>query len=154
MLFGESVAGDVELGLTVGYARAVMYDMNRFAIEAKLEAVREGDVNKWLLDLTPEVAPYLAALRAYYESPLLACRDSAARMGREVWGVKYPRWPPHIIELLRADPEAFLRRVEEHSGARPIDRAVLTHKVNDSSGYIAPAELTPEELAIVEQSEK
>jgi Sulfotransferase family len=217
MLFGETVGSDVEIGLNFGYARATMYEMNRAVIETKLEAVYAGDVNKWLLDLAPETQPYIAALRAYYEQPLLACRDSAARRGRNVWGLKYPRWPAPVIDLLRAalprarwiyihrnlldcvksakargelrrpgdvaayaqewsanrahvlslpaservlvldyddllrDAEAFLRRVEQHSGAAPIDRGVLAHKVNDSSGYLAPAELTDEERAVVER---
>jgi hypothetical protein len=212
LLFGESVAADVETGLSMSYARALMYDASRGDVRAKLDAVLAGDVNRWLFDLTPGIDDYLPALRGQYESPLLGARNSAAQHGRTVWGVKYPRWPGPVIELLRSviprgrwiyihrdlldclrsakgrgefvrpgdvaayaqewsanlsfalslppderflildyadlarDPEAFLRRIEEHSGARPIDRDVLRHRVNDYEGYLPPVELTDTEV--------
>jgi hypothetical protein len=193
----------------------VMYDMNGGEVQEKLEAVLSGEVNRWLLDLSPEIGRYLQSLRMQYEAPLIGARDAAARHGRNVWGVKYPRWPGQIIDLLRAmiprakwiyihrdivdcarsakgrgeilrtanaesyaqewvanlthvlslppsdrllivgydelarDPEAFLSRIEEFSGARPMDRDVLRHRVNDSEGYLPPVELTEAELAIV-----
>ena len=212
LLFGESVAADMENGLSISYARALMYDMGRGEVREKLDAVLSGDVNRWLFDLTPGIDEYLPALRGQYESPLIGARNSAAKHGRTVWGVKYPRWPGSAIELLRSviprsrwiyihrdlleclrsakgrgeflrpndvaayaqewnanmsfamslppderflildyadlarDPEAFLRRIEEHSGARPIDRNVLRHRVNDSEGYLPPVELTDAEV--------
>jgi hypothetical protein len=189
-----------------------MYDMGRGEVREKLDAVLSGDVNRWLFDLTPGIDEYLPALRGQYESPLIGARNSAAKHGRTVWGVKYPRWPGSTIDLLRSviprsrwiyihrdlleclrsakgrgeflrpndvaayaqewnanmsfamslppderflivdyadlarDPEAFLRRIEEHSGARPIDRNVLRHRVNDSEGYLPPVELTDAEV--------
>jgi hypothetical protein len=212
LLFGESVATDMENGLFISYPRALMYDTSRGEVRDKLDAVLSGDVNRWLLDLTPGIDEYLPALRRQYESPLIGARDSAARHGRAIWGVKYPRWPASRIDLLRSviprgrwiyihrdvieclrsakgrgelvrpgdvaayaqewtmnltfalsqprderflivdyadlarDPEAFLRRIEQHSGARPIDRDVLRHRVNDSEGYLPPVELTDAEL--------
>jgi len=213
LLFGESVAGDIETAMSLSYARALMYDMSRDAVRAKLESVLAGGVNRWLFDLTPDIDEYLRALRGQYESPLIGARDSAAKHGRAVWGVKYPRWQAATIDLLRAmiprsrwiyihrdilaclrsakgrgdllrpgdevlfaqewaanldfaltlprderllfldyddlarDPEAFLRAVEELSGAKPIDRSVLAHRVNDSEGYLPPVELTEHEVA-------
>jgi len=192
--------------------------MNRGEVDQKIEAVFAGDVNRWLIDLTPPIGEYLAALRGLYEAPLIGARDSAARRGRDVWGVKYPRWPAPMIQLLRAliprgrwiyihrdiepclrsakargevqtagdaasyaqewsmnlgqmlamppderflivdyadlarDREAFLRRIEEHSGAGPIDRSVLSHRVNDSEGYLQPVELTEQEAAIARRA--
>lgn len=218
LLFGETVAGDLEVAINFTFARAVMYDMNRGDVDAKIAAVYSGDVNRWLLDLTPPIAEYLGALRREYESPLIGARDSAARRGRDVWGVKYPRWQATMIELLRAlfprgrwiyihrdigdclrsakargevprmsdvaayaqewsmnltavtalprddrflivdyaglarDPEAFLQRIEEFSGARPINRNVLATRVNDSEGYLQPVELTDAELEIALQA--
>jgi len=214
LLFGESVAGDLEMAINVTFTRAVMYDMNRGEVQEKIDAVYAGDVNRWLLDLTPPIGEYLGALRREYESPLIGARDSAARRGRDVWGVKYPRWPATMINLLRTlfprsrwiyihrdiadclrsakargevpmagdvvayarewsanltsvlsqprderflvvdyadlarDAEAFLRRIEQFSGARPIDRSVLARRVNDSDGYLQPVELTDAELEI------
>ena len=213
LLFGESVAGDIDTAMILCYARALMYDASRIAVEVKLDAVLSGDVNRWLLDLTPDIAEYLRALRGQYESPLIGARNSAAKHGRTIWGVKYPRWPAATIELLRSmiprsrwiyihrdvlaclrsakgrgdlirpgdevlfaqewtanlnfaltlprderllfldyddlarDPEAFLRAIEEFSGAKPIDRNVLAHRVNDSEGYLPPVELTEQEIA-------
>jgi Sulfotransferase family len=220
LLFGETVAGDLETAVNVTFTRARVHDMNRDDVQKKIEAVFAGDVNRWLLDLTPPIGEYLAALRGLYEAPLIGARDSAARRGREVWGVKYPRWPATMIALLRAliprgrwiyihrdleeclrsakargevqlagdvaayahewsmnlaqvlamprderfliidyadlarDREAFLRRIEEHSGAGPIDRSVLSHRVNDSEGYLQPVELTAQELAIAGEARK
>jgi hypothetical protein len=212
LLFGETVAGDLETALSFTYARAMMYDVTRNMVRGKLDDVLSGNVNTWLLDLTPDIEIYLRSLRAAYEAPLIAARDSAIEHGREVWGVKYPRWPGPTIELLRAmipqgrwiyihrdlpdclrsakgrgeifrpqdfalfaqewaanldhvlslppsdrflvlqyedlqrDPEAFVARIEEFSGARPIDRDVLRHRVNDSEGYLPPVELTEPEV--------
>ncbi|HJW95803.1 MAG TPA: sulfotransferase [Thermoanaerobaculia bacterium] len=213
LLFGESVAGDIETALMMSYARALMYDASRIPVRMKLESVLSGDVNRWLYDLTPDIDAYLHALRGQYESPLIGARDSAIRHGRAVWGVKYPRWSAATIDLLRSmipgsrwiyihrdvlaclrsakgrgdllrpgdevlfaqewtanlefaltlprderlllldydelarDREAFLRSIEEFSGARPIDRSVLEHRVNDSEGYLPPVELTEQEIA-------
>lgn len=218
LLFGESIASDLEMAINVTIGRAMVYDMNRADVNEKIEAVYAGDVNRWLLDLTPPIDEYLGALRREYESPLVGARDSASRRGRDVWGVKYPRWPATMIELLRTliprgrwiyihrdiadclrsakargevprsgdvaayaqewsanltsvlalprderfviidyadlarDPEAFLRRIEEHSGARPINRNVLASRVNDSEGYLQPVELTAAEMEIAERA--
>jgi len=212
LLFGETVAGDLETAINFTFMKARMYDMNRAEVQQKIDAVVAGDVNRWLLDLTPPIGEYLGALRGEYEAPLIGARDSAARRGRNVWGVKYPRWPATMIELLRTliprgrwiyihrditdclrsakargevprasdvaayahewstnlsyamslprderflivdyadlarDPEAFVRRIEEQGGAGPIDRTVLSHRVNDSEGYLQPVELPAQEM--------
>jgi len=214
LLFGETVASDLETALSFSSARAFMYAAHRDELRGKLDGVLAGDVNRWLLDLTPHPEDYLKALRGEYEAPLIGARDSAAKHGRAVWGVKYPRWPAGMINLLRMmiprskwiyihrdivdclrsakargelpypgdaaayaqewatnltfamslprderflviayeelaqDSETFLRKIEVISGARPIDRAVLAHRVNDSEGYLPPVELTEAEMEI------
>lgn len=216
ILFGETVAADLQTALGVTLGRAQLYSMHREFFVTKLAALRNGGVNEWLIDLTPDLAEYLVAMRASYEALLLACRDSAARDGRTVYGVKYPGIIPPLVNALRlllpqskwifihreldsclrsakargdlqhqsqlqqycqewnanmeyllslppdertlvlrydelrADANAFIDRVEAFTGAKPIDRSVLQHRVNDPSGYLQPVELTNEERSVAE----
>lgn len=100
LVYGEEVGKDLDLQLQVLAARESVYTRSRQALTERLAHVLAGDRDEWLVDLMPDLDRYLAALRQGALAGLASCREHAHSVGRPVWGIKYPGWPPHLLELL------------------------------------------------------
>jgi Sulfotransferase family len=101
LIYGEECGKDLELLLQLYASKVAVYSHSRRRVAASLKRVLDGDVNDWITDLMPDLDGYLQALGRSFLSGLAYCRDYAAEVGRPVWGIKYPGWPPHFINLLR-----------------------------------------------------
>jgi hypothetical protein len=101
LIYGEECGKDLELLLQIYASRVAAYSHSRRRFSTSLQRVLDGQVNDWILDLMPDVDGYLTALGRACLSGLAYCRDYAAEVGRPVWGIKYPGWPPHFINLVR-----------------------------------------------------
>ena len=102
VIFGETVAGDFETLLQMHRLRTAVYSMHRAHFDQRIAALRRGEVNEWMLDLTPDSALYLAALAAACAAPLDACRVAAERDGLPLFGVKFPGWTPQVVSMIAA----------------------------------------------------
>jgi hypothetical protein len=107
LIYGEECGKDLELLLQIYASKMAAYQHSRQRSSTTLGSVLDGEVNRWIADLMPDMDGYMKALGRAYLSGLTYCRDYAAGVGRTVWGIKYPGWPPHLISLIRqAIPES------------------------------------------------
>jgi hypothetical protein len=102
LIYGELVAQDLEFFLNLHAIKTQEYSYYRSFFEGGLKQILAGDANNWIPDLMPDVDEYLAAFGQAAFSGIRYCRDYAQRLGRPVWGVKYPGWKPAFIRLLRS----------------------------------------------------
>lgn len=100
LVYGEEVGKDLALQLQILASRRMVYAHSRELFADRLERVVRGDGDGWMLDLLPDLDGYLDALREGALAGLAYCRDHALRSGRELWGFKYPGWPPALMRLL------------------------------------------------------
>jgi Sulfotransferase family len=101
LVYGEECGKDLELMLQIYRSKAVSYLYSRERLSAILQSVLDGEVNQWTADLLPDVDGYVGAFGRASLAGLAYCRDYAAALGRPVWGIKYPGWPPNMISLIR-----------------------------------------------------
>ncbi|MGB8648894.1 MAG: sulfotransferase [Anaerolineae bacterium] len=101
LIYGELAAQDLEFFLNLYMVRVQEYSYNRRVHTRNLEQALTGNVNDWIPDLMPDIDEYLAALGRAAFAGVAYCRDCALRLGRPVWGFKYPGWKPPFIRLVR-----------------------------------------------------
>jgi Sulfotransferase family len=101
LIYGEKSAQDLEFFLNIYAFKAQEYNYRRAVCQINMEKVLRGEVNDWILDLTPDVNGYLLALQKAAFSGIIYCRDYARQQGRRIWGFKYPGWSPATIKLMR-----------------------------------------------------
>lgn len=101
LIYGEECGKDLELFLGLYESKAMLYAYSRQRASTTLKKVLDGDVNDWILALMPDVDGYVEAVGHGCLSGLAYCRDYAAEVGRPLWGIKYPGWPPQFLRLLR-----------------------------------------------------
>lgn len=101
LVYGEECGKDLELMLQIYASKVMAYRHSRPRLSAILRSVSGGEVNQWIADLMPDVDGYVGAFGRASLAGLAYCRDYAAALGRPVWGIKYPGWPPHVIGLIR-----------------------------------------------------
>jgi hypothetical protein len=101
LIYGEECGKDLELLLQIYISKIAAYSHARQRFSTSLQSALDGNVNDWMLDLMPDIDGYMNALGRAYLSGLTYCRNYAAEVGRPVWGIKYPGWPPHLISLIR-----------------------------------------------------
>src|SRR5512136_1426094 len=63
LIFGEKCAHDLELFLNIYTYKVQEYNFQREKYQQDLEKVLRGEVNDWILDLTPDIDGYLAAMQ-------------------------------------------------------------------------------------------
>jgi hypothetical protein len=102
LIYGEKSAQDFELFLNIYAFKSQEYQYWRENHRQELQKVLRGEVNDWILELSPDVDGYLAALQDSLFGGIAYCRDYAVGLGRPVWGFKYPGWAPVTLRLLRA----------------------------------------------------
>jgi hypothetical protein len=102
LIYGEMCAQDLEFFLNLYTFKAQEYNYHKPTFTLGLQRVLAGEVNDWIPDLMPDVDGYLAAMSQSAFAGIIYCRDYAARVGRPVWGFKYPGWRPPMIGLLHA----------------------------------------------------
>ncbi len=100
LVYGEEVGKDLDLQLQILASRRMVYAHSRARFADRLERVVRGDGDGWMLDLMPDLDGYLDAQRDGAVAGLAYCRDHALQAGRELWGFKYPGWPPALMRLL------------------------------------------------------
>lgn len=100
LIYGEEIGKDLDLQLQIFSSRKLVYSHSRQRFAGSLERVLAGDGNDWIVDLMPDLDGYLEALQRGALAGLESCRQHAAAAGREVWGFKYPGWPPHLTRML------------------------------------------------------
>ncbi len=101
LIYGELCAQDLEFFLNLYAFKTQTYTYHRQARTHSLNRVLNGDSDDWIPDLMPDVEEYLAALGRSAFAGVTYCREYAQRVGRPVWGFKYPGWKPAFIQLLR-----------------------------------------------------
>jgi hypothetical protein len=101
LVYGETCGQDLDLFVNLYASREMLYTHNRQQLANSLRGVLAGAVNSWTVDLMPEVDEYLRALGRSCLGWLACCRDSAARAGRSVWGIKLAGWRPYSLGLMR-----------------------------------------------------
>ena len=101
LIYGELVAQDLEFFLNLYAFKVQEYSHHRHLFTRGLQQVLAGDVDDWIPDLMPDVDEYLNAFGQAAFSGFRYCHDYARRVGRPVWGVKYPGWKPAFVRLLR-----------------------------------------------------
>jgi Sulfotransferase family len=100
LIYGEEIAKDLELQLQVYASRKLVYTHSKARFSKAIARVLQGDTNSWIPDLMPDIDGYLEALAAGSFAALKFCQQQASLHGREIWGFKYPGWPPHLIRML------------------------------------------------------
>ena len=107
LIYGEKCAQELEFFLQLYTFKAQEYGYHRQTYQENLSKVLSGEVNDWILDLTPDVDGYLLAMQKGAFAGVRYCREYAALQGRDVWGFKHPGWSPVFINLLhQLMPEA------------------------------------------------
>ncbi len=101
LIFGEKCAYDLEFFLNIYAYKAQEYNFQREKRQQDLEKILRGEVNDWILDLTPDIDGYLAAMQKAAFAGISFSRDYAVSVGRPIWGFKYPGWTPAIVQLLK-----------------------------------------------------
>lgn len=101
LIYGEKSAQELEFFLNIYAFKAQEYNYRRETYKENLERVLRGDVNEWILDLTPDIDGYLMALQKAAFAGVAFCRDYAFGRGRSIWGFKHPSWSAAAIKLLR-----------------------------------------------------
>jgi hypothetical protein len=101
LIYGEMCGLDLKLTLNLYASRVLLLTQNKDRYHETMRQVLEGQVNDWILDLTPDVEEYLAAVGRSSLSWLGFCRDYACKVGRPVWGIKYPAMTPALLQLIR-----------------------------------------------------
>ncbi len=101
LIYGERAAQDLEFFLSIHSMKVQESLFRRNLNQRVLDRVLYGDVNDWILDLTPDADGYLLALQEAAFAGVAYCRDFAREHGRPIWGFKYPAWSPAVLRLLR-----------------------------------------------------
>jgi hypothetical protein len=101
LIYGEMCGQDLTLTLNLYAARVRLLTHHKDHYQRTMQLVLGGQVNDWILDLTPDVDDYLAAVGKSCLSWLGYCRDYASRAGRPVWGIKVPGLTPALLKLAR-----------------------------------------------------
>lgn len=101
LIYGEKCAYDLEFFLNIYTYKLQEYRFQREKSQQDLERVLGGEVNDWVLNLTPNVDGYLASLQKAAFAGVTYSRDYARSVDRPIWGFKYPGWTPGIIQLLK-----------------------------------------------------
>lgn len=101
LIYGERAAQELELFLGIHAYKVQEYAVRREANSEALKRVLQGQVNDWILELTPDTDGYLRALQEAAFAGIAYCRAFAAAQGRPVWGFKYPAWNPAVLKMLR-----------------------------------------------------
>ena len=102
LIYGEQCANDLEFFLNLYVFKVQEYTYQKQRFTQVQDAVLDGKVNDWILDLMPNVDGYLSALAHSAFAGITFCREEALRYQRPVWGFKYPGWRPAFINLLRS----------------------------------------------------
>lgn len=102
LIYGEQCAHDLEFFINLYVFKVQEYTYQNQRFTQVHDAVLDGSVNEWILDLMPNVEGYLDALAHSALSGIMFCREEALRYQRPVWGFKYPGWRPAFIGLLKA----------------------------------------------------
>lgn len=100
LIYGEEIAKDLEMQLQLFASRKLVYSHSRQRFASSFDKVMQGDTRDWIPDLMPDIDAYLEALCKGSFAGLAYCREHALKAGRELWGFKYPAWPPHLIRML------------------------------------------------------
>ena len=100
LIYGEEIAKDLEMQLQLFASRKLVYSHSRQRFTSSLDNVMQGDTRDWIPDLMPDIDGYLEALHQGSFAPLAYCQQYAKQHDRELWGFKYPAWPPHLIRML------------------------------------------------------
>ena len=101
LIYGEMCGQDLRMTLNLYSSRTLILTGNKEYYQRTMRQVLEGQVNDWILDLTPDVEEYLAAVGRSSFSWLGFCRDYAHKMGRPAWGIKLPGMTPALMQLIR-----------------------------------------------------
>lgn len=100
LIYGEEIAKDLEMQLQLFASRKMIYAHSRARFAGSLDRVMQGDTNDWIPDLMPDIDGYLLSLHQGAFAGLSYCRQHANDNGRELWGFKFPGWPPHMMRML------------------------------------------------------
>jgi hypothetical protein len=101
LIYGERAAQELEFFLSIHAYKVQEYAARRQANTRALAGVLQGQVNDWILELTPDTDGYLQALQEAAFAGIAYCRAFALAQGRPVWGFKYPAWDPGVLKMLR-----------------------------------------------------
>jgi hypothetical protein len=101
LIYGERAAQELEFFLNIHAYKMQEHAARREPNRRLLSSVLQGEVNDWILDLTPDTDGYLRALQQAAFAGIAYCRDFARVHDRPVWGFKYPAWSPVVLRILR-----------------------------------------------------
>ncbi len=101
LIYGERAAQELEFFLSIYAYKVQEYGVRREANRQALARVLQGDVNDWILELTPDADGYLRAIQQAAFAGIAYCREFALANDRPVWGFKYPAWSPTVLQTLR-----------------------------------------------------
>lgn len=101
LIYGEKVAQELELFLSLYAYKVQEYSYRREQYQKNLEKVLRGEVNDWIVDLTPDVDGYLLAVQKAAFAGVAYCRDYAREQKRPIWGFKITGWSPATLNLMR-----------------------------------------------------
>lgn len=100
LIYGEKCAHDLEFFLNIYAYKMQEYQFQREMSQRDLEKVLHGEVNDWILNLTPDIDGYLSAMQTAAFAGIEFCQKYAQSVGRQTWGFKYPGWTPNFVQLL------------------------------------------------------
>ena len=101
LIYGERTAQELEFFLSIHAYKVQEYNLRADANSRVLSRVLQGQVNDWILELTPDTDGYLRAIHQSAFAGISYCRDFAIAHGRPVWGFKYPAWNSSVLRMLR-----------------------------------------------------
>ncbi len=161
LIYGERAAQELEFFLNIYAYKVQEYGLRREANQRVLSRVLQGQVNDWILELTPDTDGYLAALQSGAFAGIAYCRDYALAQGRPVWGFKYPAWNPVILRTLRRlmprarllfigrDPFSALRSAKaQHMMDTPLELQRLCQSWLSGMSYIMELDDDPGVLSV------
>ncbi|MFT5167573.1 MAG: hypothetical protein ACI8P3_002811 [Saprospiraceae bacterium] len=101
LIYGETCANDFNMLCNLLSSKEMLLSQNKDWHKSQLQSVLQGEVNKWIPDLMPEIDGYLQA----YKNMILSLADhygsAAGKAGRPIWGMKMPEWYPVGLLLMQ-----------------------------------------------------
>lgn len=117
LIYGENCGYELEFFLNTYAAKAPLLRMHQGRLDAVLQSVLRGDVNDMIIDLMPDVEGQLRALEESCFKLFAYYREYACKVGRPIWGIKFPCLSIGTLNLLRAMvPRSRVIFIHRHLG--------------------------------------
>ena len=107
LIYGEECANDLNLYQSLFLNKQALLNNNKAWYNEQMKVVLEGDVNRWIPNLMPDIDGYLTAYQDSLFSLFRYYATFAQENNRPIWGMKLPEWnPAALMQTQQLFPDA------------------------------------------------